>query len=92
MNTSDNAAPVQPNRSGVASRVQTGTFIGVWSVGALAVITSVLLFIGALSMDRAAGANWQPAGLLGLIAMCFGGTLLAVGTLARSIVKKSERP
>ncbi|MGY5124305.1 hypothetical protein [Streptomyces nigrescens] len=92
MNTSDNASPVQPRRSGVASRAQTGTFLGVWGVGALAVITSVLLFIAALNMDPMKGEVGQRAGLVGLIAMCFGGTLLTVGMLTRGVVKKSERP
>ncbi|MFI0902736.1 hypothetical protein ACH4TE_04200 [Streptomyces sioyaensis] len=91
MNTSDHASPVQPRRSGVASRAQTATFIGVWGAGALAVITSVLLFIGALSMDPMKGELWQPAALVGLIAMCFGVTLLAVGMLVRCVMKKSER-
>jgi hypothetical protein len=91
VNTSDNASPVQPRRSGVASRAQTGMFRGLWAVGALGVITAVLLFIGALAADTMAGETGQPAALLGLIAFCFGGTLLAVGMLARFVVTKSER-
>ncbi|MFI9076743.1 hypothetical protein ACIGW8_09605 [Streptomyces sioyaensis] len=61
----------------------------VWAVGALAVLTAVLLIIGAFTANRAAGELWQPAALLGLIALCFGGTLLLVGLLARSVVTKS---
>ncbi|WP_433855282.1 hypothetical protein [Streptomyces kronopolitis] len=56
-----------------------------WTVGALAVLTSVLLIIGAFSANRAAGELWQPAALLALIAGGFGGTLLIVGMLARCV-------
>ncbi|MEW2439055.1 hypothetical protein AB0952_33765 [Streptomyces caniferus] len=66
-------------------------FRGVWAVGALAVITSVLLIIGAFAANPRAGESGQPAALLGLIALCFGGTLLTVGTLARFVVTKSKR-
>ncbi|WP_431999708.1 hypothetical protein [Streptomyces sioyaensis] len=89
VNTSGNASPDEPRRSGVASRAQLVMFRGVWAVGALAVVTAVLLIIGALTANRAAGELWQPAALLGLIALCFGGTLLLVGLLARRVVTKS---
>ncbi|WP_158813381.1 hypothetical protein [Streptomyces rimosus] len=92
MNTSDNASPVQPRRSGFATRARSGVFTGVWAVGALAVVTSVLLIIGAFAADPLAGETGQPAALLGLIAFCFGVTLLTVGLLARSVVAKAERP
>ncbi|WP_310722840.1 hypothetical protein [Streptomyces sp. N2A] len=92
MNTSDHASPVPPRRSDLASRAQSRIVRGVWGVGALAVIGSVLLIIGAFTADPKAGESWQPAGLLGLIGLCLGGTLVIVGMLARFVVTKAERP
>ncbi|MEV5508783.1 hypothetical protein [Streptomyces orinoci] len=91
MNTSDNASPTRPSRSDVAARAKTIVFRGIWGVGALVVLASVLLIVGAFTADPMAGESWQPAGVLGLIGLCLGGTLLIVGMLARSVVPKPGR-
>jgi len=84
VNTSDNA-------STAISRAQTGLVRGVLGVGALGVIASVLLIVGAFTANSRAGESGQPAGVLGAIGLCLGATVLMVGALARFVVLKSGR-
>jgi hypothetical protein len=79
------------NLDDAACRNPTGMLWAVWVVGALAVIASVVLMIGAVTADPMAGETGQPAALLGLIGLCFGGVVLIAGMLARSIVTKAGR-
>ncbi|MEU6970842.1 hypothetical protein AB0A71_24510 [Kitasatospora aureofaciens] len=85
MSNSDTAAAVRPSR-GEAALVR-----GAWGFGTLAVVTSVLLIVGAFAANSAAGETGQPAGVLGVIGLFIGGTILAVGMLARSVVARSGR-
>jgi hypothetical protein len=84
VNTSDTA-------SNIATRTQTGLVKGVLGVGALGVVASVLLIIGALTTNTMAGEDWQPAGVLGAIGLCLGGTVLMVGLLAHFVVTRPGR-
>lgn len=77
--------------SNLASRTQTGLVRVVLGVGALGVVASVLLIVGAFTASSRAGENWQPAGVLGAIGLCLGGTILVVGLLARFVVTRSGR-
>ncbi|MEU0009510.1 hypothetical protein ABZ079_36200 [Streptomyces sp. NPDC006314] len=86
-----NASPVQPRQSKGASRAQIGTLRGVWCFGVLAIIVFVLLIIGGFAADSKAGETGQPAGVLGLIVLFLGLTVLIVGMLARFVVAKPER-
>lgn len=65
---------------------------GALAIGALTAVLSLLLVIGALTANTAAGETGQPAGALGVIGLSLGGTLLAVGLLARSIAAQAGRP
>ncbi|WP_329488616.1 hypothetical protein OG618_18425 [Kitasatospora sp. NBC_01246] len=85
MSNSDTAAVVRPSRGEVA------LVRGAWGVGTLTVVASVLLIVGAFAADSAAGETGQPAGVLGAIGLFVGGTILAVGLLARSVVARSGR-
>lgn len=91
MTTSHSTAPVPAGWLAVASRVQIGVFRTVWVVGAVAVVASVLLLIGAFTADSKAGESWQPAGVLGAIGLCLGVTLVVVGMLARFVAKSGRR-
>jgi len=84
VNTSDTAGST-------LSRAQNGLVRGMLGVGALGVLGSVLLLVGAFAANTAAGESWQPAAVLGAITLCLGATILAVGLLARSVVAKSGR-
>ncbi|WP_086827640.1 hypothetical protein [Streptomyces sp. NRRL B-24572] len=64
---------------------------GVLAAGALTTVLSLLLVIGGLTANTAAGETGQPAGVLGVIGLFLGGTLLAVGALARRVVPLGER-
>ncbi|MFI9081939.1 hypothetical protein ACIGW8_36805 [Streptomyces sioyaensis] len=55
--------------------------------GALTALASVVLIVGAFTANANAGESWQPAGVLGTIALFLGGTLLAAGALSRSILR-----
>ncbi|ROQ32936.1 hypothetical protein EDD98_1935 [Streptomyces sp. PanSC19] len=59
---------------------------GALGVGALTAVLSLLLVVGGLTADTGAGETGQPAGVLGLVGLFLGGTLLAVGALARKVV------
>lgn len=85
MNTSDNALTVQP------SRAHSGLVTGMLGTGALTALAAVLLIVGAFTANASAGETWQPAGVLGAIALFLGGTLLAVGALGRSILRARNR-
>ncbi|MFH9953698.1 hypothetical protein ACH4OX_05685 [Streptomyces roseolus] len=61
------------------------------AAGALTAVLSLLLVIGGLTANTAAGETGQPAGVLGAIGLFLGGTLLAVGALARKVVTLGER-
>ncbi|MEU2505095.1 hypothetical protein ABZ621_10295 [Streptomyces sp. NPDC007863] len=61
------------------------------AAGALTAVLSLLLVIGGLTANTAAGETGQPAGVLGVIGLFLGGTLLAVGALARRVVPLGER-
>jgi len=64
---------------------------GALTAGALTAVLSLLLVIGGLTANTAAGETGQPAGVLGVIGLFLGGTLLAVGALARRVVTLGER-
>ncbi|MFJ4876946.1 hypothetical protein ACIP93_17240 [Streptomyces sp. NPDC088745] len=64
---------------------------GALGTGALTAVLSLLLVIGGLTANTAAGETGQPAGVLGAIGLFLGGTLLAVGALARRVVALSGR-
>ncbi|MEV4428507.1 hypothetical protein ACIGN6_15255 [Streptomyces sp. NPDC053792] len=64
---------------------------GVLGIGALTAALSLLLVIGGLTANTAAGETGQPAGVLGVIGLFLGGTLLAVGALARSVAAQAGR-
>ncbi|MER7708936.1 hypothetical protein ABTX81_39480 [Kitasatospora sp. NPDC097605] len=85
MNTTEPAAPARPSRSEAV--LVRGTF----GVGALTVLASLLLIAGAFAADARTGENWQPAGVLGSIGLLLGGTILAVGVLARSVAARTGR-
>ncbi|WP_405136583.1 hypothetical protein [Nocardia sp. NBC_01388] len=74
----------RPQWRNIASPAQIWLFRMVWSAGALAIAAAVLLLIAAVAADTAAGRNGQPAGVLGLIALAIGGTILMGGLLVRS--------
>ncbi|GGU37274.1 hypothetical protein [Streptomyces violascens] len=61
----------------------------VGGIGAVVVIASMVLIVGAFMTNSAAGESWQPAGTLGAIGLCVGATMVSVGVLGRSIVTKS---
>ncbi|MFF5423712.1 MULTISPECIES: hypothetical protein [unclassified Streptomyces] len=63
---------------------------GALGAGALIAVLSLLLVVGGLTANTAAGETGQPAGVLGVIGLFLGGTLLAVGALARKIVALGE--
>ncbi|MGW7448065.1 hypothetical protein [Kitasatospora sp. NPDC054795] len=85
MSNPDTAAVVRPSRGEVAM------VRGAWGVGTLAVAASVTLIVSAFAADSAAGETGQPAGVLGVIGLFVGGTVLAVGLLARAVVARSGR-
>ncbi|MEU2180729.1 hypothetical protein [Streptomyces thermolilacinus] len=64
---------------------------GALGVGALTAVLSLLLVIGGLTANTAAGETGQPAGVLGVIGLFLGGTLLAVDALARSVAARAGR-
>ncbi|GAA3486920.1 hypothetical protein [Streptomyces cremeus] len=64
---------------------------GALGTGALTAVLSLLLVIGGLTANTAAGETGQTAGVLGAIGLFLGGTLLAVGALARRVVALSGR-
>ncbi|MFF7097296.1 hypothetical protein ACFY9A_33585 [Streptomyces rubradiris] len=64
---------------------------GALGVGALTTVLSLLLVVGGLTANTAAGETGQPAGVLGAIGLFLGGALLAVGALARKVVALGER-
>ncbi|MEU3411648.1 hypothetical protein ABZ760_10290 [Streptomyces sp. NPDC006658] len=64
---------------------------GALGVGALTAVLSLLLVVGGLTANTAAGETGQPAGVLGAIGLFLGGTLLTVGALARRVVAPGER-
>ncbi|MFF8381043.1 hypothetical protein ACF07V_33470 [Streptomyces sp. NPDC015661] len=64
---------------------------GALGIGALTAVLSLLLVIGGLTANTAAGETGQPAGVLGVIGLFLGGTLLAVGVLARSVAAQAGR-
>jgi hypothetical protein len=63
---------------------------GALGVGALTAVLSLLLVVGGLTANTAAGETGQPSGVLGAIGLFLGGTLLAVGALARRVVALDE--
>lgn len=69
----------------------TALFRGALGIGALTAFLSLLLVVGALTANTAAGETGQPAGVLGVIGLFLGGTLLAVGVLARSVAAQAGR-
>ncbi|MEU7070735.1 hypothetical protein AB0B30_08200 [Streptomyces narbonensis] len=64
---------------------------GALAAGAPTAVLSLLLVIGGLTANTAAGETGQPAGVFGAIGLFLGGTLLAVGALARKVVALGER-
>lgn len=89
MSTRDNAALVRSSWRDVASPAQVNMFRTVWVIGGLAVAASVVLLIGAFTANTAAGESGQTAGLLGLVGLALGGTIVIVGLLVRFGVMKS---
>lgn len=85
MNTPDNALTVQP------SRARSGLVTGMLGAGALTALAAGLLIVGAFTANANAGESWQPAGVLGAIALFLGGTLLAVGALGCTILRAQNR-
>ncbi|MFI6054964.1 hypothetical protein ACIBCO_33360 [Streptomyces violascens] len=61
----------------------------VGGIGAVVLIASMVLIVGAFMTNAAAGESWQPAGTLGAIGLCIGATMVSVGVLGRSVVTKS---
>ncbi|MFE2177787.1 hypothetical protein ACFVVL_00635 [Kitasatospora sp. NPDC058115] len=64
---------------------------GAFGAGALTVLASLLLIAAAFAADARTGENWQPAGVLGSMGLLLGGTILAVGALARTAVAGTGR-
>ncbi|WP_426364690.1 hypothetical protein [Streptomyces sp. E-08] len=64
---------------------------GALAAGALTTVLSLLLVVGGLTANTGAGETGQPAAVLGAIGLFLGGTLLAVGALARKVVALGER-
>lgn len=91
MSAPENTAPVPTSRCADTFLARTGMFRVVQGIGAAGVVASALLIIGAFTTDPSAGESWQPAGVLGLIGLCFGVTFLLVGMPARSTAPKAER-
>ncbi|WP_040815683.1 hypothetical protein [Nocardia concava] len=88
MNANENAA-LRPHWRDIASPAQIGMFRAVWVIGGLGIAAALVLLIGAFTANTAAGQTGQVAGLLGLIALLFGSTLVIVGLLVRFGVMKS---
>ncbi|MFF9013416.1 hypothetical protein ACF09C_10680 [Streptomyces sp. NPDC014870] len=88
MNSSDRTAAAQPQWG---SRPQTALRRGALGIGALTAVLSLLLVLGAFTANTTAGETGQPAGVLGVIGLFLGGTLLAVGGLARFVAAQAGR-
>ncbi|MEV5644544.1 hypothetical protein AB0L67_31090 [Streptomyces flaveolus] len=69
----------------------TALAVGALGVGALTAVMSLLLVIGALTANTAAGETRQPAAVLGAIGLFLGGMLLTVAALARRVLALGER-
>ncbi|MFF8710057.1 hypothetical protein ACF07T_01245 [Streptomyces sp. NPDC015184] len=85
MTPPDHTPTVQPQWD---SRMRTVFLRSLLGVGALTAVASLLLIVGALTADTAAGRTGQPAGVLGVIGLFLGGTLMAVGVLAQSLTAR----
>ncbi|MFE9554277.1 hypothetical protein ACFYOD_12450 [Streptomyces sp. NPDC006703] len=73
----------------VNSKIATFWTTTMGGIGAVVLIASIVLTVGAYMTDSAAGESWQPAGTLGAIGLCIGATMVSVGLLGRSIVTRS---
>ncbi|WP_067534828.1 hypothetical protein [Nocardia crassostreae] len=82
MNANDNTA-IRPRWREVATPAQIHVFRAVWALGALILAPSLLLLIGGLTANSAAGESGQVPGVLGLIGLAIGGTVVLAGLLVR---------
>ncbi|WP_157513886.1 hypothetical protein [Nocardia concava] len=86
MSSIDTGTPVRPNRGRVAAGMRRSIFPVAWVLGGLGVAVAAALFIAVLVIHgnmNVSGETWQPAALLGLIALAFGAPILIAGLLVR---------
>ncbi|GAB0105500.1 hypothetical protein JMUB6875_44790 [Nocardia sp. JMUB6875] len=86
MSSIDTGTPVRPNRPRMAAALRKSVFPVAWVLGGLGVAVATMLFIAVLVIHanmNVSGDTWQPAGLLGLIALAFGTPILIAGLLVR---------
>ncbi|PKV90028.1 hypothetical protein [Streptomyces sp. TLI_146] len=86
MSTPESASSTRPTDGPSRTEIVLGRTL--WSVGAVVSALSVLLLVGACATDTAAGESWQPAGVLGMIGLLLGATILAVAVVARRVTRK----
>ncbi|MVU82421.1 hypothetical protein GPX89_34970 [Nocardia sp. ET3-3] len=86
MSSRDINTPARPRRGRIAAAGRKSLFPAAWILGGLGVVAAGLLFVAVLFIhagQNTTGGNWQPAALLGLIALAFGAPILIAGLLVR---------
>lgn len=86
MSSPESATPARPRGNWPATVVRKSIFPLTWVLGGLGLLTAGLLFVAVLivhASTNTTGASWQPAALLGCVALAFAVPILIAGLLVR---------